>query len=84
MRARLIYTICGLFCLLGITQCGGSPTETAVETVVPATENSDWPMYRGDFAGTGHSPLTEITPGNVSTLVLSLITHLTLPTNREV
>ena len=25
-------------------------------------------MYRGDLAGTGHSPLTEITPANVSTL----------------
>ena len=69
MRASLIYTICGLFCLLGITQCGGSPSETAVETEALAAETSDWPMYRGNFAGTGHSPLTEITPENVSTLV---------------
>ena len=69
MRARLIYTIGGFFCLFGITQCGGSPSETAVETEAPAAETSDWPMYRGNFAGTGHSPLTEITPENVSTLV---------------
>ena len=61
-------TIFGFVCILGITQCGGSPTETVVETGAPVTENPDWPMYRGNFAGTGHSPLTEITPENVSTL----------------
>ena len=69
MRARLIYTICGCVCLVGIAQCGGAPSESSVEIDAPLAENSDWPMYRGDFAGTGHSPLTEITPENVSTLV---------------
>jgi glucose dehydrogenase len=33
-----------------------------------ATERTDWPMYRGDLAGTGYSPLAEITTANVSTL----------------
>ncbi len=33
-----------------------------------ATERTDWPMYRGDFAGTGYSSLAEITPANVATL----------------
>ena len=66
MRARLIYTICGCVCLVGIAQCGGAPSESSVEIDAPLAENSDWPMYRGDFAGTGHSPLTEITPENVS------------------
>jgi quinoprotein glucose dehydrogenase len=28
----------------------------------------DWPLYRGDLAGTGHSPLSEITTQNVATL----------------
>jgi len=28
----------------------------------------DWPMYRHDLAGTGFSPLTQITPANVATL----------------
>lgn len=28
----------------------------------------DWPMYRRDFAGTGYSPLKQITTGNVTSL----------------
>ncbi len=28
----------------------------------------DWPMYRGDLAGTGYSPLTQIAPENVRNL----------------
>jgi quinoprotein glucose dehydrogenase len=30
--------------------------------------DGNWPMYRHDSAGTGHSPLTTITPRNVSAL----------------
>lgn len=30
--------------------------------------DGDWPTYRGDAAGTGHSPLSEITPDNVRQL----------------
>jgi quinoprotein glucose dehydrogenase len=33
-----------------------------------ASEMTDWPMYRGDLAGTGYSPLGEITVENVSGL----------------
>jgi len=29
---------------------------------------ADWPMYRFDFAGTGHSPLAQINAGNVARL----------------
>ena len=29
---------------------------------------ADWPMYRRDFAGTGYSPLSQITPSNVASL----------------
>jgi quinoprotein glucose dehydrogenase len=32
------------------------------------TTTGDWPTYRHDLAGTGHSPLTQITPANVATL----------------
>src|SRR4051812_43780874 len=30
---------------------------------------ADWPMYRGDHAGTGYSPLASINRGNASKLV---------------
>jgi glucose dehydrogenase len=33
-----------------------------------AVEMTDWPMYRGDLGGTGHSPLAEITVDNVAGL----------------
>jgi len=33
-----------------------------------AAAGSDWPLYRHDFAGTGYSPLTQITPQNVARL----------------
>ncbi len=33
-----------------------------------AAPDGDWPMYRHDLAGTGYSPLAQITPANVSTL----------------
>jgi quinoprotein glucose dehydrogenase len=32
------------------------------------TNRGDWPMYRHDLAGTGYSPLTQITLANVATL----------------
>ena len=51
----------GLLAVL-VTQCGGA----APETVEPV--GGDWPMYRGDLAGTGYSPLSEITTGNVGDL----------------
>ena len=37
----------------------------------PTTTTGDWPTYRHDLAGTGHSPLTQITPANVATLTQS-------------
>jgi quinoprotein glucose dehydrogenase len=49
------------FVLLAIAfvGCGGAES---------ASERTDWPMYRGDLAGTGYSPLAEITAANVSGL----------------
>lgn len=37
-------------------------------TRVDATAPADWPSYRGNLAGTGFSPLSEITTKNVATL----------------
>ena len=36
-----------------------------------APTHEDWPMYRGDLGGTGYSPLTQITTGNVADLTQS-------------
>src|SRR6185369_7807243 len=33
-----------------------------------ATVGADWPMYRYDYAGSGYSPLTQITTRNVASL----------------
>ncbi len=36
----------------------------------------DWPMYRYDYAGTGYSPLTQITTANVASLTRAWIYRL--------
>ena len=63
MRSRwLLNALGGALLAALLTQCGGAPQETA------ATPDADWPMYRGDLAGTGYSGLAEITTANVATL----------------
>jgi quinoprotein glucose dehydrogenase len=47
-----------------LTVCGCAPRG------VEAPTHEDWPMYRGDLAGTGYSPLMQITPANVADLTL--------------
>ncbi|MDP1929993.1 MAG: PQQ-binding-like beta-propeller repeat protein [Gammaproteobacteria bacterium] len=60
---------------------GCSPQDTSTQTSAPgavatapaATTDSalpgiDWPVYRGDIAGTGHSSLTQINADNVASL----------------
>src|SRR2546427_727994 len=37
----------------------------------PAVDS--WPTYHGDYSGQRHSPLTQITPGNVSQLTLAWV-----------
>ena len=51
----------------------GSPTgepgvAPGVSQALPAYAAGDWPMYRGDLAGTGASSLSQITGANVSEL----------------
>ena len=53
----------GAACVLAISSlmlvgCAGGSSDAARE----------WPMYRGDLAGTGYSRLAEINPANVATL----------------
>lgn len=38
-------------------------------TAADGTGTGDWPMYRGDAAGTGHSALEQLVPANVADLV---------------
>ena len=40
----------------------------AVEQAPPRRGDADWPMFRHDDAGTGHSSLAQITPANVAKL----------------
>ena len=54
--------VCGLLLVVCLAQ--GACTSPA--EVVPS--DGDWPMYRHDLAGTGYSPLEEITVDNVEQL----------------
>ena len=59
---RLVNVLVGVALAVLLTQCGGAPQETV------APSGADWPMYRGDLAGIGYSPLTQITTDNAATL----------------
>ena len=50
--------------LLAIVLVGSGCAQQEVE----APTHVDWPMYRGDLGGSGYSPLTQITTGNVASL----------------
>ena len=64
MRSMRMMTGCAaVLVALPLLGCGGAPS---AQTMAP--EGGDWPMYRGDLAGTGHSPLAQITPANASDL----------------
>ena len=60
---RLVNVLLGIPLAVILVQCSSVPQETM------DTLGADWPMYRGDLAGTGYSPLTKITTGNVATLI---------------
>ena len=49
--------------LVAVLAAAGAAQQTS-----PASGRGDWPMYRHDLAGTGHSPLDLITPRNVGQL----------------
>ena len=64
-RSRLIPL--GAVCVLALLQTLGAQNAPAAKPVPPG----DWPMYRRDTAGTGHSPLTQITTANVTRIARS-------------
>ena len=51
------------------------PHSAAGQTLDPAAllhpPTDSWPTYHGDYSGRRHSPLTQITPQNVSNLGLA-------------
>jgi quinoprotein glucose dehydrogenase len=72
----LLAAALAMACLAG--SCAPTQKETAE---IEAPVSGDWPMYRGDLAGTGYSPLAEITAENVPQLArswtYSLLTEVT-------
>lgn len=54
-----------------IAQAPSTPPPAA-----PATPAGDWPTYNRDHGGTRFSPLTDITPANVSTLAVAWTYHM--------
>lgn len=61
--ARTLVAGVALVALSGVTMVVARAQQTRASIAA-----GDWPMYRRDAAGTGHSPLTQITPRNVATL----------------
>src|SRR6476619_7316483 len=64
MRSWLISITGGSLVLLALF---AEPYAAFQSRPAPATD-SDWPMYRRDYAGTGWSPLAQINAGNVARL----------------
>ena len=59
-RTRTVAVLVALAAAAAALGCGDLPVDRA---------DADWPMYRGDTAGTGYSPLDELTTANVADLV---------------
>jgi hypothetical protein len=59
MRPRLMPLLAGL-----LTSALATPA-VVVEQARPAAGDANWPMFRHDSAGTGYSPLAQITAENV-------------------
>jgi len=62
MRPRLVPVLAGIFTLALAT-----PSVTVEQSPAAANDGS-WPMFRHDSAGTGYSPLAQITAANVGRL----------------
>ena len=60
--ASLMKVFLGALLAVFLAQCAGVQQQTT------ATPSADWPMYRRDLAGTGYSPLTQITTSNAANL----------------
>jgi quinoprotein glucose dehydrogenase len=67
MRTRCLHVLVGAVAALLISV--GVHVVAQQRTAVTAFTDGDWPHYAGDFAGTKHSKLTQITTSNASRLV---------------
>ena len=65
--ANAVKVCIGFLCSVFLVQCGGVVSETQTSEL----DGNDWPMYRRDLAGTGHSPLEQISAQNVGELTRS-------------
>ena len=64
MRSMRLMTGCAAaLAALLLVGCGGAPSAQTAEP-----DGGDWPMYRYDLAGTGRSPLAQVTPANAPDL----------------
>ncbi len=65
--------------LIGIAVAAQQAPQTQAQAIGPG----DWPMYSRDPGGTRFSPLTDITPANVSRLTEAWTVQLTQPAGRR-
>jgi quinoprotein glucose dehydrogenase len=56
------------FALLAALLSAVAVAGLSAQRTPPSPAAADWPMYRRDLAGTGHSPLAQITTANVARL----------------
>src|SRR5438105_8816870 len=62
MRASFLPVVAGL-----LASALATPSTPSTQAP-PAPRDVNWPMFRHDAGGTGHSPLLQITPDNVAKL----------------
>jgi quinoprotein glucose dehydrogenase len=63
MRTRAVLCTATIAAVLGAAVAQGGRAQQP-----PRPSDGDWPMYRHDYAGTGHTRLTTIGPANVARL----------------
>src|SRR6202023_2631742 len=72
MRSTWVTILTGTAMLpLFLTQSGSAQQKGKAKQAAKAAAKdtgADWPMYHRDFAGTGYSPLAQITTQNVASL----------------
>ena len=68
MRSAVVLGVAGAIGLFAGAGGVGVFAQGSGEQTAAASDAGDWPMYRGDPAGTGFSPLDRITAANVADL----------------
>jgi len=65
-RVLLLIVLCSA--TLAAQQAGGPPVVTSQDLLAGLSDPTKWLVYHGNYSGHRHSPLTQITPENVSRL----------------